>query len=158
MNFNFFFFFLDSEKNLSEIVSLIDEHLCKNLNLEGPTLKACQVFLYLFFTLKGPTRSFDSGLHVVFKSSLPVGAGLGSSASYNVSLTSGLLHYFRIGALESANQTYSKEQLELINYWAFQAEKIMHGTPSGIDNTVSTFGKTVTMQKIPSLQIKHLEK
>lgn len=116
---------------------------------------------------------------MVFKSKLPVGAGLGSSASYNVCLTAGLLRFFKMGDPNSyASETsYSEEHLQTINKYAFQAERIMHGTPSGIDNTVSTFGKksktffsqhlcfflqilgkTVTLKKLPSLEIKTLKK
>lgn len=59
------------------------------------------------------------------ESSIPIGAGMGSSAAYAVT-TSAL----NIGKLD----------LEQINKEAYEMEKFQHGKPSGVDNTISTFG------------------
>ncbi|KAI7825686.1 ribosomal protein S5 domain 2-type protein [Gamsiella multidivaricata] len=78
------------------------------------------------------------------RSNLPVGAGLGSSASYCVCLATALLKlngHLDTGLLDAAAQR------DLINQWAFQAEKVIHGNPSGIDNTVSTLGGAVMFKK-----------
>ncbi|KAJ1825103.1 Mevalonate kinase [Coemansia sp. RSA 2599] len=75
------------------------------------------------------------GFSVCVRSLLPVGSGLGSSAAFNVALASALL---RLGGL--VGRAESPEERDLVNEWAFKGEQVAHGTPSGIDNSVATFG------------------
>lgn len=82
-------------------------------------------------------------MKITVRSTLPIGAGLGSSAAYAVCLAAGLL------SLTNNTQypSYSNSDLQLINSWAFEAEKIMHGNPSGVDNSVSVFGGILRFRK-----------
>ncbi|KAI8899038.1 GHMP kinases N terminal domain-containing protein, partial [Globomyces pollinis-pini] len=82
------------------------------------------------------------GCHLTIKSEIPVGAGLGSSASYSVCLATAIL-------LLSKKISYplTDDHRHAINTLAFEAEKVIHGTPSGVDNTISTFGGAKIYQK-----------
>ncbi len=75
------------------------------------------------------------GLDIEISSSVPVAAGLGSSAAVVAAVTTA------VGAL--LNVKMSKEDVFRITY---EAEKIVHGTPSGIDPAISTFGGTLLFQ------------
>jgi mevalonate kinase len=75
------------------------------------------------------------GLNIEVRSTVPVAAGLGSSAAVATALTAA------VGAL--LNVKMSKEDIFRISY---EAEKIVHGTPSGIDPAISTFGGTLLFQ------------
>lgn len=80
---------------------------------------------------------------VVVTSELPIGSGLGSSAAFCVALSATLLALSNSVNLDLSHQgwlLFGENELELLNKWAFEGEKIIHGRPSGIDNTVSTYG------------------
>ncbi len=70
-------------------------------------------------------RSF----HAVIESDIPIAAGLGSSAATSVAFTAALLKYH---GLEPSHK--------LVSRIAFEAERIVHKKPSGIDNTIATYG------------------
>jgi mevalonate kinase len=75
------------------------------------------------------------GLNIEINSTVPVAAGLGSSAAVVAAVTAA------VGALLDVK--ISKEDVFRITY---EAEKIVHGTPSGIDPAISTFGGTLLFQ------------
>lgn len=76
---------------------------------------------------------------------LPIGAGLGSSAAFSVALAAAccLLR----GAADSQWQVPSAAQQRTINQWAFAAEVLLHGSPSGLDNTTSSLGGFVFFRR-----------
>ncbi|XP_073027797.1 mevalonate kinase-like isoform X3 [Primulina eburnea] len=83
---------------------------------------------------------------IVVTSELPLGAGLGSSAAFCVAISAALLALSESVKLDFSHQGWQKfgeNELELLNKWAFEGEKIIHGKPSGIDNTVSTYGNMI---------------
>jgi len=96
-------------------------------------------FLYLYSVIVNP--DFIT-MEILVESEIPLGAGLGSSAALSVCLAAGLMGVLhQINGLEknifnNLNSTIKKDVCRL----AFLSEKILHGTPSGIDNSVSTYG------------------
>lgn len=103
-------------------------------------------FLYLFLSLGSPQVS---GLVYTLRSTIPIGAGLGSSASISVCFATAMLLQFYALSGPHPKQTFdeSATQLERINRWAFVSEICIHGNPSGVDNTVSTYGKAVIFRR-----------
>ncbi|KAF9507142.1 hypothetical protein BS47DRAFT_1373957 [Hydnum rufescens UP504] len=100
---------------------------------------ACIAFLYIYMT----------------RSALPIGAGLGSSASYSACISTALLLlHSRISLPSEPPQTRGPTSAddpghvhvshrgfaEEVNKWAFISEKVLHGNPSGVDNAVAVYG------------------
>ena len=75
-------------------------------------------------------------LHISIDSTIPVASGLGSGAAVSVALIRALSTYI--------GHPFSDEQT---NDLAFEIEKLHHGTPSGIDNTVITYARPVYFVK-----------
>jgi len=106
---------------------------------------AALAFLYLFLSLGSP--KFHGCLYTL-RSTIPLGAGLGSSASIAVCMSAALLLQLRTLSGPHPDQPYEEArlQVERINRWAFVYEMCIHGNPSGVDNTVSTQGKAIVFQ------------
>lgn len=107
---------------------------------------SASAFLYLFLSLGSP--SFPGCMYTL-RSTIPIGAGLGSSASVSVCLAAALLLQLRTlsGPHPDQPSDEARLQVERINSWAFVAEMCIHGNPSGIDNTVATQGKAVLFRR-----------
>jgi mevalonate kinase len=82
---------------------------------------------------------------------LPIGAGLGSSASYAACISAAFLQLFGLLSVSttepSTRPSINDAQATLINDWAFLAEKVIHGNPSGIDNAVAVRGGGLTFER-----------
>lgn len=107
---------------------------------------AASAFLYLFLSL-GSEHS--SACIYALRSTIPIGAGLGSSASVSVCISTAMLLQCRAlsGPHPDQQSNEAEEQLERINRWAFVGELLIHGNPSGVDNTVATNGHAVLFQR-----------
>ena len=104
-----------------------------NLHAELSTLPADHaigsVILNLFQSLK---ISSPPNIQIKISSTIPVASGLGSGAAVSVALIRSLSSFFFLQLTD-----------DQINNMVFEIEKLYHGTPSGIDNTVITFNKPV---------------
>ncbi|KAM4578431.1 mevalonate kinase isoform 3-T3 [Fundulus diaphanus] len=148
----------------SELVKRLHEFIgVTNGNLDSSTT-ATLAFLYIYLSLFGSGEM--PSLTVSVWSELPTGAGLGSSAAYSVCLAAALLCASGkiptpLKEWEHTGSRWCQEDLELINSWAFQGEKIIHGNPSGVDNAVGTWGgmlrflagKIIPLSRVPLLRI-----
>ncbi|ANB11955.1 mevalonate kinase [Sugiyamaella lignohabitans] len=138
-----------SRSSESAIPTSLDQHVVDILNetaLKGITNTfqhaAAFAFIYLYMSICSrdtPGKKFTT------RSTLPVGAGLGSSACLSVCLSSALLRV--AGQITNPEPTPSEEFIDLINNWAFIGECCIHGNPSGIDNTVATRGGAVKFRR-----------
>uniref|UniRef100_A0A8C8S4L0 Mevalonate kinase n=1 Tax=Pelusios castaneus TaxID=367368 RepID=A0A8C8S4L0_9SAUR len=125
---------------------------------------ATLAFLYLYLSISAKYGQVP-GVEIVVWSELPTGAGLGSSAAYSVCLAAALLT--ACGAIGRPPEEgmsvarWPEEELDLINRWAFRGEQVIHGKPSGVDNSVGTWGgvlrfqsgKITSLKRVPTLRI-----
>ncbi|KAE8452418.1 hypothetical protein EG329_000320 [Mollisiaceae sp. DMI_Dod_QoI] len=134
-----------------ELVAAIKPHLI-NVSPDQPDdvrkvhQNSASCFLYLLLSLGSP--SFPGCLYTL-RSTIPIGAGLGSSASISVCIAGALLLQIRTlsGPHPDQPADEARLQIERINRWAFVGEMCIHGNPSGVDNTVASQGKGVIFQR-----------
>lgn len=135
-----------------ELLAAMKPHLA-TVSLDQPDdirkvhQSSASCFLYLLLSLG--SQSFPGCLYTL-RSTIPIGAGLGSSASISVCLAAALLLQIRTlsGPHPDQPSEEARLQIERINRWAFVGEMCIHGTiASGVDNTVATQGKAVVFQR-----------
>ncbi|KAK6334156.1 Mevalonate kinase [Orbilia brochopaga] len=146
------FFNSPSKKRLHfDTVSSLDPDLLEALEpylspIDNKYRAAATAFLYIYLCLgskHSPAAIFT------LRSTIPIGAGLGSSASITVCL-SAALHLQSGMIIHPSAKLFEEEcarQLKRINDWAFVGEMCIHGNPSGVDNTVATGGKAVLFRR-----------
>jgi hydroxymethylglutaryl-CoA reductase len=88
----------------------------------------------------------DRSMRIEVYSEMPRAMGLGGSAAVAVAIIRALDRHFELGLTDDA-----------VNALAYQCECVAHGTPSGIDNTVATFGQPLVYRKGEPPQIHSLD-
>lgn len=136
---------LKHEEHLSLINDYIKYFQTQNkYSFNKSQFRAIEIFLYIYCAISRSAEQ-DTSLDLTVSSNLSLGSGIGSSASFAVSLSASILQYFRIrcptlftrfGKHQPTHNNNSIIELSefdknLISRWAFCCEKISHGNPSG---------------------------
>ncbi len=87
--------------------------------------------------------SSKQGMQIEFGGDLTCASGVGASAASCVALARAINEEYNLGFDD-----------EKINEAAYEGEKGYHGTPSGLDNTVSTYGGIIWYKREPSKPIQ----
>ena len=98
--------------------------------LENPLAAAIQK------TINHLNLPAEPDITLTLTSSIPIARGLGSGAAISTAIVRALGQYF--------DQIFEPQQVSEI---VFEIEKLHHGTPSGIDNTVVAFGQPIFFVK-----------
>lgn len=85
-------------------------------------------------------------LAVDVQSRLPIAMGLGASAAFAVAIARAFNARLDLGLDDAA-----------INEVAFECEKLAHGTPSGIDNTIATYASPMLFRSGEELEFRKLQ-
>lgn len=137
-----------SEELVPELVSELTTLLSR---ISEPIhYSAAYSFIYLYVNL---CNRDTPGCKFSVRSTLPIGAGLGSSASISVCLSAAfamLGGHIKKPTVANDGLSTENDEIHFIDAWAFMGEKCIHGNPSGVDNAVATHGGAVMFQRMPN--------
>ncbi|KAF5304561.1 hypothetical protein FQA39_LY09612 [Lamprigera yunnana] len=138
---------LNHDKLLSLAELFIKENCKAQLNYQQITSLTCIFYLY-FGILQS---NVSKGFRIMIDTDIVLGAGTGSSASFAVTVAAAFIHYLRLLNGQRV-KIFNDEELNIISKWAYSIEKICHGKPSGIDNTICTYGAMVGFKRSSGTQ------
>jgi len=101
-----------------------------------PHGRAPQSFDQPFALILDRLELADRAMRLTVFANVPRAMGLGGSAALAVSIIRAMDAHFALGLSD-----------EEVNDLAFECEKVAHGTPSGIDNTMATYGRMLLYRK-----------
>lgn len=107
-----------------------------NFNLTNELVASQEAFTVIVEALSSRLDLSFSAAEVAVDSDIPVASGLGSGAAVSSALAKALLF--------SGDYPFDEN---LINATVYEAEKIHHGTPSGIDNSVIVYERPVYFRR-----------
>lgn len=85
------------------------------------------------------TLEVNGDLEITVASEIPLASGFGSGAAISTAIVRGLADYF--------GRTMSADEISMLVY---ETEKLYHGTPSGIDNTVIAYEQAIHFVRRPN--------
>ncbi len=122
-------------------ITIVADDLKRTFNLfDAPRDDPLRVIVSATLSCLGVGMRVD--LKITVSSTIPIARGLGSGAAVSTAIVRALAQHVG-GWLTS----------RAVSDLVFETEKIYHGTPSGIDNTVIAFGKPVYFVKDKTVDI-----
>ncbi len=107
----------------------VEQHLQPGSKHPGSLLQSLDLILHRL-------QLTDRALRIQVYPSLPRANGLGGSAALAVAVIRALDHHCKLGLTD--------QQVCALSY---ECERVAHGTPSGIDNTVATYGQPLLFRR-----------
>lgn len=156
---------VDRQAHLEIVEKAVDALLkTKKNQMNVSVLKSVKCVFYLLSGILASVNVKLEPVYIIADSELDLGAGTGSSASFSVSVSAAFIHYLKLKSQNIENvsrqgfkpyswdqkskaKRFTTRQLAVISEWSFHAENLFHGTPSGLDNTICTFGNMVKFRK-----------
>ncbi len=128
------------ERDASSSMTLSERGVERTIDLAAPD-GAAAILRLILEKLDIAGQSFA----VEVESRIPLAMGLGGSAALAVALIRAFDDLFTLGLDDRA-----------VDKLAFECERLSHGTPSGIDNNLATYGETVLYSKGSQIRTKPL--
>lgn len=122
------------------------QNMLSKLDVPSQIVQSVAVILFSCHILQSRyhvRRTDDLPCDIKLTSTLPINAGLGSSAAYCTVVAAFFLYLH--GCIHGPNLT--EDDLFLVQSFANELEKIMHASPSGVDTSISASGGMVCFKK-----------